>query len=77
MRAGLRAKRLSHCELSGRQPRDAVKPIRTGPRIQSAFAVPTALERQLALLFARLSETEEKLCLTGKPFLFQLSQLPF
>jgi hypothetical protein len=33
--------------------------------------------RQLAALFVRLSETEEKLCPTGKPFLFQLSQLFF
>jgi hypothetical protein len=33
--------------------------------------------RQLAALFERLNQTEEKLCPTGKPFLFQLSQLSF
>jgi hypothetical protein len=33
--------------------------------------------RQPAALFELLSETEEKLCPTGKPFLFQLSQLSF
>lgn len=32
--------------------------------------------RQLGVPIERLSETEEKLCLIGKLFLFQLSQLP-